>query len=363
MNRRTILKLGVAASALVMLPRMAAASFAPKPAGWREFEVITRIDLPAGGETAQVWVPVPSVNEDGWMKPGALSWTTSAESADIKTDPVSGARFLHAQWAAADAPRTLEIVATVATRDRATDFAQTGTAPALSEEDRALYTAPTALIPTDGIVRQTTEQIVVGARSDLDKARRIYEWIVESTARNPETRGCGLGDVASMLEMGDLTGKCADLNALFVGLARAAGLPARDVYGLRVAPSAFGYKSLGANKPDVTKSQHCRAEVFLEGFGWLAADPADVRKVMLEEPPGNLGFDDPKVADARAALFGAWEGNWIGYNFGHDIALPGSENDAVAFLMYPEAEIGGERLDQLDAAAFAYSITARELTA
>ena len=84
-----------------------------------------------------------------------------------------------------------------------------------------------------------------GSRTDSEKARAIYEWIVDNTARNPKTRGCGTGDIRAMLETGDLTGKCADLNALYVGLARAAGLPARDVYGIRVADSRFGYKSLG----------------------------------------------------------------------------------------------------------------------
>jgi transglutaminase-like putative cysteine protease len=55
-----------------------------------------------------------------------------------------------------------------------------------------------------------------------------------------------------MLESGDLGGKCADLNALYVGLARAAGLPARDVYGIRIAKSELGYKSLGASSENIT---------------------------------------------------------------------------------------------------------------
>src|SRR5207302_1058469 len=83
-------------------------------------------------------------------------------------------------------------------------------------------------------------------KSDVDKARAIYEWIVDNTFRDPKTRGCGVGDVKSLLESGNLGGKCADLNALYVGLARSVGVPARDVYGVRVAPSKYGYKSLGA---------------------------------------------------------------------------------------------------------------------
>ena len=60
-------------------------------------------------------------------------------------------------------------------------------------------------------------------------------------------RGCGVGDIKAMLETGNFGGKCADLNALFVGLCRSVGIPARDIYGVRVAPSAFGYRELGGN--------------------------------------------------------------------------------------------------------------------
>ena len=91
--------------------------------------------------------------------------------------------------------------------------------------------------PLDGIVKQTANAITKGKTSDLAKARAIYDWIVENTVRDPDVKGCGLGDIRGMLEMKNLSGKCADLNALFVGLARASGLPARDLYGLRVAPS------------------------------------------------------------------------------------------------------------------------------
>src|SRR5260221_7839627 len=153
-------------------------------------------------------------------------------------------------------------------------------------------------MPTDGIVRATATEITKGSNTDVEKARAIYEWIVENTSRNPKTRGCGLGDIRFMLETKDFGGKCADLNALYVGLARAAGLPARDVYGIRVAKSEMGYKSLGTSSENITKAQHCRAEVYLTGHGWVPVDPADVRKVVLEEPPGNRPLDDDLVKKA-----------------------------------------------------------------
>jgi hypothetical protein len=92
-------------------------------------------------------------------------------------------------------------------------------------------------------------------------------------------------------------------------------------------------------------------------------DPADVRKVMLEEPPGNLALHDAKVEAAHQTLFGAWETNWIAYNDARDVRLPGSAGPAVGFLMYPQAETAGGRLDCLDANAFKYTISTREITA
>ena len=213
-----------------------------------------------------------------------------------------------------------------------------------------------------GIVKATATEITTGAKTDIEKARAIYEWIVDNTFRNPKTRGCGVGDIRFMLESNDLGGKCADLNALYVGLARAVGLPARDVYGIRVGKSELGYKSLGASSETVTKAQHCRAEVYLSDCGWVPVDPADVRKVVLEEPPGNRPLDDEMVKKARSRLFGSWEMNWMAYNFGHDVALPGSNGPPVGFLMYPQAETADGRLDSLDPDNFKYEITSKETT-
>ena len=123
-------------------------------------------------------------------------------------------------------------------------------------------------------------------------------------------------------------------------MARSVGLPARDVYGIRVVPSEFGFKALGAGSENVTKAQHCRAEVWLPGSGWTPVDPADVRKVVLEEPPANLAMTDPKVLAARKALFGAWEGNWVAFNTAHDVKLPGSKRAAAAV---PDVSAGREQ--------------------
>jgi hypothetical protein len=93
----------------------------------------------------------------------------------------------------------------------------------------------------------------------------------------------------------------------------------------------------------------------------VPVDPADVRKVVLEEPPGNLAIDDERVKIARARLFGSWEMNWIAYNFAHDVVLPGSKRGSVGYFMYPQGETTNGRLDSLDPDGFKYSISVREI--
>jgi transglutaminase-like putative cysteine protease len=365
MRRRTFLKHGVGLSAGLLtagLPRITRVAAATADAKWRTFEVVTRVEPTTPSGVTRVWVPVPLMTETDYFKRQADTWKGNAGSAKLDRDARYDAGFVYAEWPAAEKTPWLEVTSRFATRDRSVDLAKPPAGGA--KEDAATlkkYLEPTALIPTDGIVLETSQQIVKGQSGDLAKARAIYEWVVDNTFRDPKVKGCGLGDIKTMLETRYLGGKCADLNALYVGLARAAALPARDVYGVRVADSAE-FKSLG-KAGDITKAQHCRAEVYLTGYGWVPVDPADVRKVVLEEQAGGtLPLTDPRVTKARAKLFGAWEMNWLAYNYAHDVKLPGSDGKPVPFLMYPQAETANERKDSLDPPSFKYTITSKELT-
>lgn len=318
---------------------------------WRTFEITTRVEIARAGAVSRVWLPLPMNAASDWQRPLGNKWSGNARWMEEMRVGKYGVPVFYAEWST-DKP-WVEVKSRVTTRDRAVDLSRPATA-SLTPAEIALYTAPTELIPCDGLVRETAlTKAAKGAATDLDKGRAIYEWIVRNTFRDPKTKGCGTGNIKALLESGNLGGKCADLNGLFVGLARSLGIPARDVYGLRVAPSSLGYKSLGPSTPVVTKAQHCRAEFFAQGMGWVPVDPADVRKVILEEPQ--------READAHQRLFGSWEMNWLAFNSGHDLELPGSKGPKLPFLMYPNGETGGERLDQLDADRFVYSIAAREI--
>ncbi len=333
--------------------------FSPRPDGWQTFEVTTTVNLQNATSPAKVWIPLPSIDTD-WQKSLQSDWSGNATVMNVGVDGHYGARYLIAEFDGS-APPTLEVVSRVQTRDRTTDWSQSQFQRE-SAADLKKWTRSTALIPTDGIVRVTARQIVEGARTDLEKVQRIFDWIIVSTYREPKVRGCGTGDIKAMLETQNFGGKCGDINGLFVGLCRAAGIPARDAYGLRLSPSAFGYKELSGNPSSLKGAQHCRAEVYLKKYGWVAMDPADVGKVMRQETSSWIKDPDhPVVAPVRKGLFGGWEGNWMAYNFAHDVSLPGSSNGKMGFFMYPQAEINGEAVDPLTPDAFRYTITSKKL--
>ncbi|HSE02559.1 MAG TPA: transglutaminase domain-containing protein [Methylomirabilota bacterium] len=362
MRRRELLKsvaAGAAAGVLAGLPRIAWASTGSDGARWRTFEVVTRVEVADPTGPTRVWLPMPLAVDTDYQKGLGHAWTGNGTAARIYRDDKYGAAIFYAEFPAGETAPVVEVTSRFAARDRLVDVTKPGLNPA--PEDRATlnrYRESTKLIRTDGIVKKTSQQITTGQDRDVDKARAIYEWIVDNTFRDPKVRGCGVGDIRAMLETGNLGGKCADLNALFVGLVRAAGIPARDVYGVRAADSAE-FKSLGKGG-DITKAQHCRAEFYVASHGWVPVDPADVRKVVLEER-GGIPLTDPTTRKARAKLFGQWEMNWLAYNYAHDVKLRNSKDEPVAYLMYPQAETGETRRDSLDPDSFKYKITSREL--
>lgn len=365
-NRRQFLAtqtaLATAACALPWATWAQDRRFEPQVGPWRRFQLNTKIEIPDTQGITRLWLPIPDLDTE-YQQTTQHVWSGNASTARLAADPKTGVRMLYAEFAESTRQPTLHLTSYLQTRSRAVEW---GRKIAAQEEAALLQEAlkATELLPTDGIVRQTALQATRGAATDLDKVRAIYDWVITNAHREPKTRGCGAGDIKAMLESGDLGGKCADLNAIFVGMCRSVGVPARDVYGLRLAPSAFGYKELGANSANLKGAQHCRAEVYLKGYGWVAMDPADVLKVMRQETAEWIkDARHPLVAPVYKNLFGRWEGNWVGWNTGHDLHLPHTRaQGTLPFFMYPIGENASGRFDELSPDTFKYTMNAQELT-
>jgi len=361
MNRRNFLRTTTLASTAVMFPAMAppvAHAEAGSGEAWRVFDVTTRVEILKPAGVTRVWIPTPLLDDTPFQKTLGNKFDAEGGSARLEKDPHYGAGMVAAEWPGGVKP-VLVHTARFATRNISVDTTLPRDFQPDSPEVLERYVQSTEHARTDGAVKELSDSIVKGARTDVQKAHLVYEWIVENTYRDGKVKGCGNGDIDFMVENKLWGGKCADLNALFVALMRAQRVPARDVYGIRVADSQLGYKSLGKSG-DITKAQHCRAEFYSAKHGWVPVDPADVRKVILEEAGGKQP-DDPMVLAARKRLFGSWEMNWVGLNYANDVALPGSTRGRIGFLMYPQSETAEGRLDSLDPDHFKYTITSKEI--
>jgi transglutaminase-like putative cysteine protease len=363
MDRRTFFTATAAFGGIAALGTLAwrtsstVATATPTPApAWRRFKIEVEAVPSVASGPLKLWLPLPMQTPYQRVRSVRFAPGGAADSGYF-SDEIYRAPMIYATWNEGSAISPTRVVYDVETADRTADLAAaTKQRSAALDPSLALYLKPTPHMPLDGVVKESAEKMVAGKSTPVEKGRAIYDWIVDNTFRDPKVKGCGIGDIRFMLESGNLGGKCADLNALFVGLARAVGLPAREVYGIRVAKSRQ-FKCLGANSSDISKAQHCRAEFHVAGAGWIPVDPADVRKAVLEE---KLDIGDPKIKALRERLFGSWEMNWIAYNSARDFTLPNGPKEPFNFLMYPEAEHGSAWLDGVDPQVFKYKITTTE---
>jgi transglutaminase-like putative cysteine protease len=367
MNRRNFLQsTGAICAGLAVIKSIPVfADALQSSSNWRTFEVTTRVEVLKPSGVTHIWLPAALIRDTPFQRTHANKFSAEGGSAKFSKDKPNALGIVSATYPINATP-VLTLSSHLSLKNYAVDLAVPGGAPHVSRHDSKeeldYFLQPSRYVPTDGIVKETALKATAGATTDMEKARAIYDWVVDNTFRDPKVRGCGRGDIRFMLESGDMGGKCADLNALYVGLARSVGLPARHVYGLRIAKSDLGYKSLGLATEKATKGQHCRSEVYLREHGWVPVDPADVRKVVLEEPPGNRPLSDEMVSKARKRLFGSWEMNWMAYNYAHDVALPGSAKQPLVYFMYPQAETAESRIDPFDPDNFKYEITVKEMS-
>ncbi|MCD8212737.1 MAG: transglutaminase-like domain-containing protein [Campylobacter sp.] len=361
MQRREFFKFSGILGAASMLPNITLASDnGVLPSKTRTFDVSFKHMPTEKGKISRLWLPLALSSEYQYLvKDYAIN--TSANSVFI-----SDTEFptLFAEFNQNEQRPILNVDFRIQTIERNTDFSKVNYNENEKLEPSILkFLRPTSHIPTDGVVRAKALEIIGDIKGDLERAKAIYTWVANTMERDNSVMGCGLGDVKAILESGKLSGKCTDINSVFVGLCRAVGIPAREVFGIRVGASRFSSQMGAAPKDDgfshISGGQHCRAEFYLKGYGWIPADPADVTKVRFGE---KLSNDDAKIKQVREYLFGNWEMCWIGFNYGRDFVLkPEPEQSPINNFGYPYAEVDGNTLNYYDPKEFSYNYTSKEI--
>lgn len=308
--------------------------------------VTLSVDLSAqaSGQDARLWIPYPV--SDAHQVISDIKVSGDFAASGVYTDRTFGTSILYAEWPKDVKNRTLTFSFAVERQEiRQTGFPTVE--PAWNPADYAEYLQPTSLGPLDGEVKKLADSIIENKKTVLEKARAIYDWTVDNMYRDPETLGCGKGGVCLLLKKPG--GKCTDISSVYVALCRAAGVPAREIFSVRLGKKA---------EEDTTTWQHCWAEFFLPGYGWVTVDPADVRKAMLTE---NLDLENPKTKEYREFFWGGIDPYRVVIAQGRDVVLnPPQTGRPLNTFGYPYAEVGGQSLDFYNPKGFVYSYIFKE---
>lgn len=324
-------------------------------AQWRNYDIRSTIALKSTQGKARLWLPLVQYRDTPWERSLGHHWQGNFETAGIYRDPVADMEVFYADWPDGVAEPKLELVSQIATQDRHFDITRRNAIAERTEILRSNLRA-TELVPNDGIVRRTAERAIGRVKDPLAQGKAIYDWVVENTIYDPQTGNAGRTHIGQFLESGRLAGRSTEISLLFVGLCRAIGIPARPAFGLRMDGSRL-FSSLGASG-NLSSAQHCRAEFYSPGYGWIPVNPADVRKAVQSEA---LSPFDPKLTVLKKLLFGFWEMNWASFNAAQDVTLRGSSGNPLPFLITPIVETREGRFDNPAAGQFNYAVSAQRV--
>lgn len=115
------------------------------------------------------------------------------------------------------------------------------------------------------------KELTAGLKTNLEKAKAIYDFVVDYLQYDLNASVRNKGALAA-LQSG--TGVCEEYAALFTALARAAGIPARQVNGY-ADPKGTGesFNIAAGQALNLRGYRHSWAEFYLEGMGWVPVDP------------------------------------------------------------------------------------------
>ena len=299
------------------------------------------LSMQPADRVTRLWVPYPV--SDKYQLISNINIRGDCTSYAVYTDRKFKNPILYAEWSKGIRERHLALSFDIHRMER-NNRPLHHTSVQINPQEFGEYLKGSALAPVSGAVAKLASEIIGDRKGIVDRAKAIYDWVCKNMHRDPDTAGCGKGDVCMLLRHG-LGGKCADIHSVFVALLRAAGVPAREVFGLRLPKEVTA---------DITAWQHCWAEFYLPGHGWIAADPGDVIKACMKE---NLAFNNPKALRYRDYFFGAVDAFRLSLTTGRDIRLnPPQQGPDINYFMYPFAQAGSKTLDWLRPERFKYTI-------
>jgi len=285
-----------------------------------EFTYVTKIPaLPGGAKLSRIWIPVPQSDADQTIS-GLKIESPFPYAPHREAEYGNGYVYLEVPAAEVASPAEVRVHFHVTRREHRVSLGAQRTARKAGSRaaDLRRFLQPDQRVPLQGIIGELSEQHTRGIQEPLAKARAIYDYVIATMRYDKSGTGWGNGDAVWACTA--KRGNCTDFHSLFIGMMRAAGIPARFEIGFPLpeephAGSIPGY--------------HCWAEFYVEPFGWIPVDASEAWK-------------HPEKKDY---FFGANDDNRVQFSVGRDIRLePPQQGEPLNYFIYPYAELDGKPL-------------------
>ena len=201
----------------------------------RSFEFTSVVHVPAmpvGSKELRLWIPLPY--EETYQSISDLK-IESPFSYRIEREKQYGNRYAYivVSAAKAKAPFDVRVSFHVQRFEHRVSLDGKNEPPERPAIATARFLQPDRLVPIDGVIENLSQQETQGVTAPLDKARHIYNYVIATMHYDHDGTGWGHGD--AIWACNAKHGNCTDFHSLFIGMARAAGIPARFEIGFPLA--------------------------------------------------------------------------------------------------------------------------------
>lgn len=272
---------------------------------------VTVKDIPEETDKIAIWIPTPWSNSVQRLKNIQL---LNNLPYNILADKEYGNRFIYVELSK-DKIQNSEISLTAIF-----DVSRKTYRMRKAKEKKNVlrrFLLPDSLIPLNGKIAQEAHLITKGVDDPYQKAKLLFDHIVTTVKYDKSGVGWGKGDALYACDV--RKGNCTDFHSLFIGEARALGIPARFIMGFPLPPK---------DKAGIISGYHCWAEFYSKEW-WIPLDASEASKNLKR----------------KVDYFGFLNTNRISFTIGRDIQLPFAQSNPVKnYIIYPYAEVDGREI-------------------
>ncbi len=269
-------------------------------------------EIPAGTKKLRVWLPVPQDSSVQTIKD-----LTFSRDMKVAAETKYGNRVAYAEIENPGAAVEITMKFVCTRKEVKTDLEKLAGDGSDPEGSFPVFRGPDNLVTVDDEIKKLSGDITKGRKDTVDKARAIYDYVLEKMTYDKSGQGWGTGSTKFACEVGK--GNCTDFHALFNSLCRAQGIASGFEIGL--------YLPYEKGKEEKLGGYHCWAFFRVPGKSWVPVDCSEA----------------DRFPDRAKFFFGGHTSNRVTLSTGRDITLtPKQDGPPLNYFLNPYAEADGK---------------------